>query len=206
MKKVRQTDCRGLKHDELTLLRKRAVQAVQAGESPEVVSKTLGINRTTIYDWLAAYRREGWHALEARKRGGRHAKLNDKALKWLYKTITQKKPQQLQFPFALWTCDMIGELIGRRFSVKLSRTSVNRLLKQLGLSARRPLWRACEQNPEAVERWLRQEYPRIAGEARKHGARIYFGDEAGVRSDYHSGATWAGRGKPPRGHKHWRAF
>jgi transposase len=81
MKKVRQTDCRGLKHDELTLLRKRAEQAVQAGESHEVVSKTYGINRTTIYDWLAAYRRGGWHALEARKRGGRHAKLNGKALK-----------------------------------------------------------------------------------------------------------------------------
>jgi hypothetical protein len=84
---------------------------------------------------------------------------------------------------------MIGELIGRRFSVKLSRTSINRLLNQPGLSAQRPLWRACEQNPEAVGRWFRQEYPRIAGEARKCGARIYFGDEAGVRSDCHSGAT-----------------
>ena len=28
-------------------------------------------------------------------------------------------------------------------------------------------------------------------------ARIYFGDEAGIRSDHHSGATWGIKGKTP---------
>jgi transposase len=197
MKKVRETDCRGLKHQELTLLRKRAVQSVQEGESPEVVSKALGINRTTMYDWLAMYRKGGWQALKADKRGGRHAKLNGKALKWLYRTITQNNPQQLKFPFALWTCAMIVELIRRRFGVRLSRTSVNRLLKQLGLSAQRPLWKAYQQNPKAVEKWLKEDYPLIVREARKQKAQIYFSDEAGVRSDYHSGTTWGERGRTP---------
>lgn len=40
------------------------------------MARSLGINRTTIYDWLAKYRSGGWGALEARKRGGGKRKLN----------------------------------------------------------------------------------------------------------------------------------
>jgi transposase len=33
-----------------------------------------------------------------------------------------------------------------------------RLLHQLGLSPQRPLWRAWQQDPEAVRRWVEVEY------------------------------------------------
>ena len=49
---------------------------------------------------------------------------------------------QMKFSFGLWTTDMIATLIRRRLGVRLSRSSVSRLLNQLGLSAQRPLWRA----------------------------------------------------------------
>ena len=51
----------------------------------------------------------------------------------------------------------------------------------------RPLFRAYQQDPQAVERWKTQEYPAIHAEAKKVGASIYFADEASVRSDYHAG-------------------
>jgi transposase len=197
MKKVRDTDCRRLDHKTLSELRKRGVASVQQGESPESVAAALGINRTTIYDWLAHYRQGGWSALVARKRGGRKRKLDGKALRWLYDIITLKNPLQMKFEFALWTCDMVRQLIARRFGVKLSRTSVNRLLTQLGMSAQRPLWRAYQQDPAKVERWLKVEFPRIKKLAKKAGADIYFGDEAGVRSDHHAGTTWSPRGVTP---------
>jgi hypothetical protein len=55
-----------------------------------------------------------------------------------------------------------------------------------------------ERDPERVGRWLREEYPRIRALAReKRGHDFTLGDEAGVRSDYHSGTTWAPRGKDP---------
>ena len=75
--------------------------------------------------------------------------------------------------------------------------SVGRLLKQLGLSCQRPLFRAIEQDPERVQRWREEEYPAIRQQARKEGADIYFGDEAGVRSDCHAGTTWGIKGQTP---------
>ena len=39
---------------------------MQNGMSPELVAASLGINRTTIYDWLALYRKGGWGALKAK--------------------------------------------------------------------------------------------------------------------------------------------
>jgi transposase len=197
MKKVRDTDCRCLDHKTLTELRKRAVAQVLAGESPEIVARALGINRTTIYDWLALYRKGGWGALEAKKRGGRRPKLSGRALKWIFDTITMKDPLQLKFSFALWACDMIRKLIFERLGVKLSKASVNRLLHQIGLSPQRPLWRAYQQNPEAVKQWLKKEFPAIRKEAQACGAEIYFVDEAGVRSDHHGGTTWSKVGVTP---------
>lgn len=197
MQKVRDTDSRKLGHKTLTELRKRGVASVQQGESPEVVARALGINRTTIYDWLSLYRAGGWSALEAKKRGGKQRKLDGKAMRWLYNAITLKNPMQLKFEFALWTCDMIRQLIARRFAIQLSRTSVNRLLTQLGLSAQRPLWRAYQQDPQKVEHWLKVEYPRIKSLAKQQRANIYFGDEAGVRSDHHAGTTWSPKGVTP---------
>ena len=190
-------DGRALDHATLTELRKRGVAAVQSGESPTQVAAALGVNLRTLFRWLALYRRGGWDQLNAGKRGGRPPKLDGRALRWIYNTLTNKNPQQLKFPFALWTASMVQSLISERYKVRLSHSSVCRLLHQLGLSAQRPLWRAYQQNPETVKRWLETEYPAIRRRARREGAQIFFADEAGVRSDFHSGTTWGRRGRTP---------
>lgn len=194
---MKNTDGRKLDAKTLTELRKRAVARVEAGEGPDAVARVLGVTRQAVYGWLARYRSGGWDALEAKKRGGRPPKLDRHAMKWVYDTVTMKDPRQLKFPFALWTCEMIATAIEQRFGVKLSRWSVMRLLDQLGLSAQRPMWRAYQQDPAAVERWVREEYPKIQALAKRERAEIYFGDEAGVRSDHHAGTTWGVRGRTP---------
>jgi transposase len=178
-------------------IRIRAVQRVQAGESPEVVVKALGFSRACIYNWLSRYRNGGWHALRTGSPSGRPKKLDGAQIKWIYKTIRDKNPLQMKFEFALWTRAMIVDLIKRQFGLKLSATSVGRLLAQLGFTCQKPLYRAFQRDPEAVAQWKKEVFPEIQKRAKKEGAVIFFQDESGVRSDSHSGRTWALKGKTP---------
>lgn len=191
------TDARALGHTTLSELRERGVTAVQSGESPRAVAATLGVNLRTVFCWLAEYRRGGWDGLKARKRGGRPPKLDAKKLNWIYKAVADKTPLQFKFTFALWTAAMVQALITDRYKVRLSQSSVCRLLNQLGLTAQRPLWRAYQQDPAAVKQWLEKEYPAIPRRAKREGAQIFFTDGAGFRSDYHSGTTWGRQGQAP---------
>lgn len=194
---MKKNDCRKLGHTILTEIRKRAVRQILAGLSPEKAVEAYGTCRATIYNWIALYHEGGWEALDAHKRGGRKPKLNGKMVAWVYKAVVDKDPRQYKFPFALWTRAVVAELIRRRFGVRLSKNSVGRLLARLGITPQRPLWRAYQQDPVRVKAWKEKEYPAIEKQATAEKAEIWFGDEAGIRSDYHSGATWGLRGETP---------
>jgi transposase len=194
---MRETDGRKLKHDVLEALRVRAVRRIEQGESPELVIKALGMNRRTIYRWIARYRERGIDGLKATPLSGRPLKLSGAKLQWIFRTVVTKNPLQLRFPFALWTREMVQELIERKYGIRLSVVSVGRLLKKLGLSCQKPLMRAFQQNPVLVQQWIEEDYPKIKQLARLQKAEIYFEDEAGVRSDHHVGTTWGMKGTTP---------
>ena len=190
-------DGRKIGTEAMEQIRIRAVKRVQQGESPEKVIATLGFSRACIYNWLARYRAGGWHALKSGKHTGRPKKLDSTQIAWIYKTIRDKDPLQLKFSFALWTRSMVTRLIRKQFGLKLSETSVGRLLRQMGFSCQKPLYRAYQQDPETVEHWKKTVFPQIKKRAKKLGATIYFEDEAGIRSDFHAGTTWAEKGQTP---------
>src|ERR1700731_1986982 len=158
---MRQNDARQLSHDMLEDMRRRAVTAVQEGESPEAVGKAFGLNRTKIYDWLARYRSGGWGALKAKPLAGRPPKLDDRKLKWIYNAVTQKNPLQFRFQFALWTREMVVQLVKEKYGIRLAANSVGRLLAQLGITPQRPLHKAIERDDALVQKWLKAEYPKI---------------------------------------------
>jgi len=195
--KTNEFDGRRLDHKTREKLRIRAVKLVEQGQSPEQVVRALGFHRSCIYEWLAKYREGGTEALKTKTISGRPKKLQGQQIKKIFDIVTSKNPLQLKFEFALWTRDMVRDLIWCQFRAKLSLVSVGRLLKKLGLTPQRPLHRAYQQDPERVQQWLESEFPKIKAMAREAAADIYFGDEASVRSDYHSGTTWALKGQTP---------
>jgi hypothetical protein len=111
--------------------------------------------------------------------------------------LVGRDPRQFQFDFALWTRRIVRDLIRRQFGVEMTPQGVGLLLRRLGLSPQRPLYRAYQQNPEAVRRWKQEQFPAIREQARREGAEVYFGDESGVRTDHHAGTTWAPVGQTP---------
>lgn len=189
---------RALKADEQIRVRRYAVeQVLESGAQVDDVAAALGYGRSTVFMWVQKYKQGGLKALETKIRSGRPPKLNVKQRARLYKLIVGKDPRQYRFEFALWTRELVAELIEATFGVVMSVSAVGRLLPKMGLSPQRPLWRAYQADAEAVESWKKTDFPTIRAEAAKLGALIFFQDEASVRSDYHAGTTWGLLGETP---------
>jgi len=197
MKCKKAFDARKLSHSDLELLRISAVKRVGNGEGPHAVARGLGINQRTIFRWLHAAHYHGMDALKAKAISGRPTKLTARQMTRIARIVRDKNPQQLKFEWALWTLEMIRAMIANEYNVRLSEVSVSRLMKRLGFTPQRPLYRAWQQDPVLVDKWRKRDYPKIAARAKREKALIFFADESGIRSDSHAGKTWAPKGKTP---------
>ncbi len=195
---MREDDGRKLDHKTLQDIRVRSVRQISEGRvSADEVADSLGFARSTVFSWMKAFREGGAAALVARPVPGRPSKLSEEQMRGVVAVLVGKNPEQLGFEFALWTRWMVGDLITRLYGVTLSEASVGRMLRRMGMSPQRPVVRAYQQDADAVALWKGTLYPAIKAEAVLVGASIYFGDEAGVRADYHSHTTWAPVGQTP---------
>jgi len=190
-------DGRTLSHETSEHIRLLAVRRVRAGERPSEVIRSFGLCRTTIYKWLRADRRGGEPALRSRKAPGPRSKLSARQKQQVFRWINGKDPRQYGFDFGLWTRQIVRALVRERFGIELGVTAIGRMLAELEITPQKPLRRAYERDPAAIAKWVREDYPKLRARARRRGAKIFFADEAGVRSDPVLGRTWAPKGKTP---------
>jgi len=174
------------------------MRMVDSGFGRDDIMTALDLGRSTYYKWLSLYRRAGMVAmLEAGVSTGAPTTLSESDERKLRSWIIGRDPRQFQFDFALWTRKIVRDVIRQSFGADMTLQGVGKLLRRLGLSPQRPLYRAWQRNEEAVRRWKADEFPAIRDKARRIGADLYFCDEASVRTDHHSGTTWGQVGATP---------
>ena len=176
-----------------------AVERVRAGEAPSSVIASYGFNRTTIYKWIATASLPGTgsKALVSRPAAGRPRTLSPRQEQQVLRCVNGHDPRQYGLDFGLWTRSVVANLIERKFSVRLGLTAVGELLAKLELPPQKPLQRAYQRDPEAIEKWRREIFPSIARQAQEAGGEVYFWDEFGFRADTVHGKTWGVKGQTP---------
>src|SRR6202171_2409206 len=192
-------DGRTLDHATLETIRLMAVERVLEGEVASAVITSYGFNRTTIYKWLTAAAKPGvgLRALQARPGPGRPRRLTPGQEQQVFRWINGKDPRQYGLDFGLWTRSVVSDLIARKFGIRLCLAAGGGLLAKLGLTPQKPLQRAYQRDPEAIERWRRTSYPAIARQARAEGGDVFFWDESGFRADAVQGRSWGVKGQTP---------
>ena len=180
-------------------MRLLAVRRMAEGERPDDVAASFGMHRSWAYKIRAQARGRGRgvRVLRSRKGTGRPRKLTPAQEQQVFRWINGKNPMQYGFDFGLWTRNLVRDLVERKFGLTLSLASVGTMLARLNLTPQKPLQRAYQRNPEAIERWKHETYPAIAKQAREEDADIFFWDESGFRADSVHGRTWAERGQTP---------
>ena len=180
-----------------TIMRLHAIEATKAGMKATDLALAYGVHRRTVFRWLADFYKGGEQALKAKPIPGRPPKLAEPQMQSLSQAVTDQTPLQHGFEVGLWTLSILRELIRRQFGHTMSLSSVSRVMSLLGITVQKPLYRAWQQDPERVRKWETEEFPAIKKQARAQDATVFFADEAGIRSDYHTGTTWAPAGQTP---------
>ena len=197
---MRKNDVRKLSREAQADLRKRVVAAVEEkGMLQTEAVRIFDVSLSAITKWVRAYREDGIGALDKKTQGRpkQSGKLKGWQSAWIVRAITDKCPDQMKLPWGLWTREAVRELIEREYGLKMSISSVSRLLKKWGFTPQKPIRRAIERNPEAIKHWMREEYPQIHKLSKNENAQIFWGDEMGVRSDDQVGRTYGRRGQTP---------
>jgi transposase len=176
--------------------RVNAIRLLRQGYTKAEVADILDVAESSVYEWQSKFREGGLAALSTKIASGRKRMLTDKQLLQLY-TWLRGNPRQVQFDFGLWTRKIAGELIRREFGIDYTPQNVGKILKMLGFSPQRPVYRALERDPEKRRIWMEKTFPAIQKRAAREGAKIFFADEAASRTDHHGGTTWAPVGQTP---------
>ena len=192
------TDYRKTTPEVLYQMRKTVIALFKKQKSVEEIIEVTGFSERTVRETIRKYKSGGMAALKPKKRGrkvGEKRTLTPNQEEEIVRIITDKNPDQLKMKCALWTRDAVHQLIKDKYGIDMPIRTVGMYLQRWGFTVQRPAKQAIEQKPEAVQRWLKEEYPAIHTEAKKEDAEIFWGDETAVQNV----ANYA-RGYAPKGH------
>lgn len=193
-------DARFLSIEVQEYLRQRAIHLREQGKTFVDIGAYLGVHRNTVSQWWRQYQQEGEPALHQRVRGralGEGRRLSAQEELDIQAVMLEYFPEEMEIDSALWTRRAVQELIEKLCEIHLPIRTVGEYLNRWGFTPQKPLKRAYEQDPDAVEEWLEYTYPAIVERAQQEGAEIAWGDESGLRSDAHRGRGYAPRGDTP---------
>lgn len=191
-------DTRTLSTEAQEALRQRVIAARKKGISISEASRLFHVTRQSIYNWESRLDAEGQVGLLSKPRGKPpEHRLKGHQAAAIIRILVDKHPDQMKFPFALWTREAVQDVIQRKFGIELSLSTVGRYLKRWGFSPQKPVFKAYEQQPEAVRQWIKLEFPALKARALREKAEIFWEDETGIRSDHHAGRSWGLKGQTP---------
>jgi transposase len=192
-------DTRTLSPPEQDQIRIRAIHALIEGNlTQEQTAALFGVSRQSVNAWFRIYQDFGLDGLRSLPRGRRpgHTKLSLTQAAQI-SSMLLASPRDFGFSSGLWTRQIIRDLIAQRLGVHLGLSTVSEYLARWGFTRQKPLQRALERDPAAIQRWLDQDYPAIKSRARREGAQIFWSDEVGFDSREHSGRTYGLKGQTP---------
>jgi transposase len=145
---------------ELEARRRRAAEYFQERRPLRKIARVMGVSLSSVKRWKAAWQTGGVNALAAKPHPPRATKLSEKQKLQLVKLLLSG-PRACGFGTDLWTCARVAAVVRKRFGVRYHPDHLGRVLHDLGFSPQKPRLVAREQDRRAVERWRKEDWPRI---------------------------------------------
>jgi len=165
----------------------------------QIVAMT-GLSYPTVRRTIDLFEAGGWAAIRPALRGrdrGDGRVLTAAQEQSIQRLIIDQRPEQLKMDFSLWSRAAVGQLIEQEFGIALQVRTIGKYLARWGFTPQKPIRRAYEQSPAAVQSWLDTEYPAIDERARREGGEIHWGDETALVNTDVRGRSYAPMGRTP---------
>jgi len=141
--------------------RLRAAELFAAGLRRAEVARQLGVSRQSVHSWHARWAHGGAEALRSRGPTGPTPRLSDRQLGRVEQVLLQGAMAN-GFVGELWTLDRIAVVIERLTGVRHPPAHAWAVLRhRLGWTVQRPVRQAAERDQDAIERWVKETWPRI---------------------------------------------
>jgi transposase len=180
--------------------RKQVIRLHKKGIKVMQIVAMTGLSHPTVRSTIDLFEAGGWANVRPTPRGrikGDGRVLSSAQEDAIQRMIIDKRPEQLKMDFSLWSRAAVGQLIEQEFGIKLQVRSIGKYLARWGFTPQKPIKRAYEQSPAAVQAWLEGEYPAIEQRARAEGGEIHWGDETALVNTDVRGRSYAPAGKTP---------
>jgi len=194
--------------EELNYKRKQAIKLYKKGYARAEIIDITELKRSTIDHLIADYNKNGEENVTLKKRG---RKLGEKRVltadqeKQIQKMLIDKDPNQYKLDCCVWDRVTVSMLIEQTFGIKMPLSTMGYYFQRWGFTAQRPNLTNYKQNPKAVQKWLKEEYPAIKEQAKKEDAEILWGDETGIQNECNYVKSYAPIGQTPtlktKGHR-----
>ena len=147
--------------DRLQARRLRGAELFAAGVRQAEVARQLKVSAQAVSVWRARWKEGGAEALRSRGPSGPAPRLSDQQLTTIEQALLEGAAAN-GFVGELWTLDRVTLVIERLTGVQHHPGHVWALLRhRLGWSVQRPVRRAVERDQDAIDRWVKQRWPRI---------------------------------------------
>ncbi|KVD54273.1 hypothetical protein WI86_10325 [Burkholderia ubonensis] len=139
--------------------RRQVISLRKRGWTYDEIADHTELSRTGVFDICKRYALDGATALRDKPSGravNRGRALTEQQEVDIRVLLRDQMPDQLKMSFALWTRHAVRELIRQRCGLTLTLQGVGLYLARWGFTPQKPMKRAYEQRPEAVETWLNE--------------------------------------------------
>lgn len=125
--------------------RYQAIRLVAQGQTPDEVAAVLGCRRSSVYNWLAAWKSRGSQGLAEPRHGGRQRRVDGSGIVQLERLLATD-PHELGEQATNWTVPLLLTHLSRR-GYAVSEHTLRRTLHRLGWRWKRPRYELGRPDP-----------------------------------------------------------
>jgi transposase len=131
-------------------IRIAALLLILSGWKSTQIAELFGLTRWAVVKWIQKANAGGAETVSDRARSGRPSRFDEGMLKKLDEALS-KSPQDFGIPRAHWDGVVFVEYLKKAYHIEIHVRHAQRLIKKLGYSLRRPMYRFVQAKEGGVE-------------------------------------------------------